>query len=66
MVARIGGYAWSGYYDKGTLLLFLLLLPLMWVATVTGERLGNRVSSETFSRILALMLLASGVSLLLK
>jgi len=66
MVARIGGYAWSGYYDKGTLLLFVLLLPLMWIATMVGERLGNRVSSETFSRILALMLLASGVSLLLK
>lgn len=66
MVARIGGYAWSGYYDRGTLLLFVLLLPLMWIATVVGERLGNRVSSDSFSRILALMLLASGVSLLLK
>jgi len=66
MVARIGGYAWAGFYDAGTLLLFVLLLPLMWLATVVGERLGNRVKVETFSRLLALMLLASGASLLLK
>jgi uncharacterized membrane protein YfcA len=66
MVARIGGYTWAGYYDTGTLLLFVMLLPLMWIATMVGERLGNHVSSENFSRILALMLFASGVSLLLK
>jgi uncharacterized membrane protein YfcA len=66
MVARIGGYAWAGFYDAQTLLLFTLLLPVMWAGTVAGERLGNRVSAETFSRVLALMLLASGTSLLLK
>jgi len=66
MVARIGGYAWAGFYDQGTLLLFVLLLPLMWIATVLGEKLGNRVNAETFSRLLALLLLASGASLLLK
>jgi uncharacterized protein len=66
MVARIGGYAWAGFYDRGTVLLFVLLLPLMWIATIVGEKLGNRVNSETFSRLLALMLLASGTSLLLK
>lgn len=66
MVARIGGYAWAGFYDKGILLLFVLLLPLMWLATVVGEKLGNRINAETFSRLLAVMLLASGTSLLLK
>jgi uncharacterized protein len=66
MVARIGGYAWAGFYDRTTLLLFVVLLPLMWAGTVVGERLGNRVDSETFARILAVMLLASGVSLLVK
>lgn len=66
MIARIGGYAWSGYYDGSVLLLFALLLPVMWAGTVTGERLGNRVGSETFGRVLAVMLFASGVSLLAK
>lgn len=66
MIARIGGYAWAGFYDGGTLLLFAVLLPLVWAGTVVGERLGNRVGSETFARVLAVMLLASGISLLAK
>ncbi len=66
MIARIGGYAWAGFYDAKTLLLFVALLPLMWAGTVVGERLGNRVKAETFSKILAVMLLASGISLLAK
>jgi len=66
MIARIGGYAWAGFYDAEVLLLFAALLPLVWVGTVAGERLGNKVSSETFAKILAVMLLASGVSLLVK
>lgn len=66
MIARISGYAWAGFYDGGTLLLFAVLLPLVWAGTVVGERLGNRVGSETFARVLAVMLLASGISLLAK
>ena len=57
---------WYSWLCLVPLLLFVLLLPLMWIATGVGERLGNRVSSDSFSRILALMLLASGVRLLLK
>jgi uncharacterized membrane protein YfcA len=66
MIARIGGYAWAGFYDGPMLVLFAALLPLVWAGTVVGERLGNRVGSETFARIMAVMLLASGVSLLAK
>ena len=36
------------------------------ITRVVGERLGNKVEAETFARILAVMLLASGVSLLAK
>jgi uncharacterized membrane protein YfcA len=38
----------------------------MAAATWLGERLGNRVSPETFQRILAVLLMASGISLLVK
>ena len=66
MIARIGGYAWAGFYDSQTLLLFVALLPLVWAGTLIGERVGNKVDSDTFGRVLAVMLLASGVSLLAK
>ena len=66
MIARIGGYAIAGYYTREVLVLVIALLPIMWAGTWVGERLGNRVSQDTFSRILAVMLMVSGVSLLLK
>lgn len=66
MIARIGGYGIAGYYTREVLILVAALLPVMWAGTWVGERLGNRVSPETFSRILAVMLLLSGLNLLLK
>jgi uncharacterized membrane protein YfcA len=66
MIARISGYALEGYYTREVLILFALLLPVTWAGTWVGERLGNRVSQETFSRILAVLLMLSGVSLWLK
>ena len=66
MIARIGGYAVAGYYTREVLLLVAALLPVMWAGTFVGERLGNRVKPETFSRILAVLLMASGLGLLLK
>jgi uncharacterized protein len=66
MIARISGYALSGFYTRDVLLLFAALLPVTWAGTWVGEHLGNRVSPETFSRILAVLLMLSGVSLLLK
>ena len=66
MIARIGGYALAGYYTREIIILVLALLPVTWVATWVGEKLGNRVSQETFARILAVLLMLSGVSLLLK
>jgi uncharacterized membrane protein YfcA len=66
MIARISGYGIAGYYTRDVLIMVAALLPAMWAGTWIGERLGNRVSPQTFSRILAVLLLASGVSLLLK
>jgi len=66
MVARIAGYGAAGYYTMDSLLLCALLLPVMFAGSWIGERLGNRVSQETFSRILAGLLALTGASLLLK
>lgn len=66
MIARLAGYALSGYYTISTLLFAAIMLPLMWAGTHVGERIGNRISHETFSKLLAIMLFASGVSVLVK
>lgn len=66
MIARISGYTLAGYYTASTLLLVAVLLPMVWAGTWVGEHISNRISQEAFSRILAVMLLLSGISLLLK
>jgi uncharacterized membrane protein YfcA len=66
MIARIGGYAVTGFYTRDVLILVAALIPVMALGTFVGEKLGNRVSVETFSRILAVLLFCSGLSLLLK
>lgn len=66
MVARVLGYGAAGYYSVDTLLLCALLLPMMGAGTWVGERLGNRISQESFSKLMALLLLVAGVSLLAK
>ena len=66
MMARIAGFGLAGYYTREVLILVAALLPLVWAGTWLGERLGNRVSPETFSRILAVLLMMSGISLVIK
>jgi hypothetical protein len=66
MIARILGYGAAGYYSVDILLLCGLLLPVMGAGSWLGERLGNRISHETFSKLLALLLLLAGGSLLAK
>ena len=66
MVARILGYGVAGYYSMETLLLCALLLPMMGAGTWVGERLGNRISQESFSKLMELLLMIAGVSLLSK
>jgi uncharacterized membrane protein YfcA len=66
MVARIAGYTWAGYYTTGTLLLVALMLPMMAAGTWVGERIGNRISQKTFSQVLAILLLAAGITMLVR
>lgn len=66
MVARMVGYGAAGYYTMGTLLLCLVLAPMMWAGTWLGERIGNRISQDTFTKVLSALLALTGVMLLLK
>lgn len=66
MAARVFGYTVTGYYSTSTLLLVALLLPVMWAANWCGERIHSRISQETFSKLLALLLIVSGVTLLVR
>jgi uncharacterized protein len=66
MIARIAGYTLAGYYTFSTLALAALIVPMVWAGTYVGEHIGKRISQDAFSRVLAIMLFASGVSLLLK
>ncbi len=66
MAARVFGYTLAGYYTAGTLLLAALMLPVIWFATWCGEHIHRRFSQETFSKVLAVLLIASGTALLLK
>ena len=66
MIARIGGYTLAGYYTQSTLALVAVMLPFMLLGTWLGEKINDVISHETFTRILAMMLMLSGGSLLLK
>lgn len=66
MIARLAGYTLSGFYTLSTLLLAVLMLPVVWAGTAVGEHIGNRISQDMFSKVLAVMLLLSGISLLVK
>jgi uncharacterized membrane protein YfcA len=66
MIARVGGYGAAGYYTLDILLLCALFLPMMFAGSWLGERLGNRISQETFSRLMATLLILTGASLLMK
>lgn len=66
MIARIGGYTLAGYYTPGTLTLVAVMLPFMLLGTWLGEKINARITAETFTKILAVMLMLSGASLLVK
>ena len=66
MIARIAGYGAAGYYTMDILMLCAILLPMMFLGSWAGERLGNRISQEAFSRLMAVLLILTGAGLLAK
>ena len=63
---RGGGHAVGGYYRWAVVLTAILLLPVMWLGNRTGGAISRRMSQRAFARLIAVVLFASGVSLLLK
>lgn len=63
---RTLGYAASGFYDATAMLMFAAALPLMLAGMYLGERIHSRISPQTFTRILSVLLFTSGIALLLK
>jgi uncharacterized protein len=66
MIARILGYGTAGYYTLDSLALCAVLLPVMGAGTWAGERLGKRISQHNFSKLMAALLMMTGISLLAK
>jgi uncharacterized membrane protein YfcA len=66
LVVRVAGYAVSGFYNRELLLLCLMTLPAVVLGNLLGERITRRMSAAQFNKVIAIVLLASGISLLLK
>jgi len=63
---RLTGYLAAGYFDRGSLLLFALALPLTVVGLYAGHHVHTRIGEETFKRLISILLVGSGLALLLK
>lgn len=64
--ARIVGYFASGFYTSQTMFAFAVAIPIMAMALYGGGRVHTTISPRTFQRGIGLLLLASGLSLLLR
>lgn len=65
-VVRIAGYGGLGLFDLRVAALLMVLVPTMAIAMLAGERLHRHLSQGRFERVVALVLIASGIALLLK
>lgn len=65
-LVRAAGYGGLGFYDRRALAALLLFAPVMVLAMVAGDRWHARLEQEKFERMVAALLVASGVALLLK
>lgn len=66
LLVRVGGYAVSGFYDARVLWLAVLAAPAMVLGNRLGEGITRTLSPQAFTRVLAVVLMASGGNLLLK
>jgi uncharacterized protein len=65
-LARVAGYGGLGFYDGRALAALVLLAPVMVLAMLAGNRWHARLDQARFERIVAAILVGSGVVLLFK
>jgi uncharacterized membrane protein YfcA len=64
--ARIAGYESDGFYGSSTLGLLAIGLPVVVVGSWLGDRIVYRLSARSFSRMVAAIMLLSGITLLVR
>jgi uncharacterized protein len=65
-MARIVGYESYGFYGASTLGLLAIGLPAVVIGSWFGDRVVNRLSARSFSRLVAAIMLISGITLLVR
>ena len=65
-IVRIAGYGGLGLYDLRVGALLVVLMPVMVLGMLVGERLHQRLSDTRFQKVVAVLLVASGIALALK
>jgi uncharacterized protein len=65
-LARIVGYESYGFYGRSTLTLLAVGLPVAVIGSWLGDRVVYRLSPRSFSRLIAAIILLSGVTLLIR
>jgi uncharacterized protein len=65
-LVRAAGYGGLGFYDRRALAALLLFAPVMVLAMVAGDRWHARLEQAKFERVVAALLVASGIALLVK
>ncbi len=64
-IIRGAGYLAVGAYDREALLATAISLPLMLIGIALGNRIHTNLSEVAFRRLLAIVLIGSGVPLML-
>jgi uncharacterized protein len=65
-ILRVSGYVALGVYDRDALVACAAALPLMLVGAFLGNHIHARLDQVKFRRLIAIILLASGVPLVLR
>lgn len=65
-LTRITGYAGMGFYQRSTILLLALGLPMVVVGSWLGDRVVRRLNPQSFGVFIGVLILLSGIALLLK
>ena len=64
--ARVAGYGSYGFYGGSTLMLLAIGLPVVFLGSWLGDRVVYRLSARSFSRLVAAVVLVSGVTFIVQ